>query len=140
MLKAVEAMRSFAPLGIGRDQFNEALDAIEREISERYTLLPVDANGESICVGDELHDSISNSCVSVIAVGNGCAFYCDDNANFRKVFTSNCRHVKQRTIEDVLIDFAAKIHEPQVGSYELRAEEYAPKYAEELRSILKGEE
>lgn len=115
-----------------------ACDEIEREVSERYIPLPLDADGVPIHVGDELHDSISNSDVIVIAVGNGRAFYCDDNANYRKVFTDNCRHVKADPVKELLSRVADEVYD---DSHETPFDRdfIVEKYANELRNTFSGD-
>ena len=84
--------------------FNRELGNLEREISERYMPLPVDADGVPIQVGDELYNG------EVIAFGGlaegGVVFVHRGfmNGNYiLEAFASNVtRHVKPRTIEDVL--------------------------------------
>ena len=70
-------------------------DEIEAEIAERYMELPCDADGVPIRVGDELKGGFTVDYVSphwVFAVGRGAKH------------DGSCRHVKPRTLEDVLND------------------------------------
>lgn len=84
--------------------FNDIADRIEAELSERYMKLPVDADGVPIHVGDTLEH-----------VPGGWAFTADmleidrwgNHARMNgqsRIPCECCRHVKPRTIEDVLLD------------------------------------
>lgn len=140
MLKVVEEMRSFAPLGIGRDQFNKALDEIEREIAERYMLLPVDANGVPIHVGDYIKgEEELDPIVKVTGVAqnefHGPMVQTDDAITGRwYCVVPGTVHVKPRTIEDVLIDFAEEVR----GCCD--TSETVGKYVAEIRELLGGAE
>ena len=83
-------------------------DEIDREISERYMLLPVDADGVPIHVGDKLqYGDYSSGIVKALNERMVIAMHVDDdNLNYAKYGllwdAEGCRHVKSRTIEDVL--------------------------------------
>lgn len=81
---------------------DEYIDEIEAEIAERYMELPLDADGVPIRIGDAItlpngqRDRIRFFCINA----NGARL------NERGWVPSACRHVKPRTVEDVLEDFA----------------------------------
>ena len=107
-------------------------DEIEREIQERYLLLPVDADGVPIHVGDKL-----DWCGEKIIVRGVCKdsvwFEPDSNdQEWRCIWANTCRHVKPRTLEDVLEEFADMPH---------RIDRIAAttRYADEIRELLAGD-
>lgn len=110
-------------------------DEIEAEIESRYMLLPVDADGVPIHVGDELFNKNKPTDVyKVTAIAdNGYIRIYHDTAH---IHSSQCRHVKPRTIEDVLRDYGEEIARQghQAG---LTMGEITAKYADELRGMMK---
>lgn len=134
--------------GIGRDwvcAWREAalrqLHAIEREIAERYMELPTDADGVPIKVGDELCGyGRLNGGVTVSAVTGWGGIIVTD-----KGMTCNpakdgllwdgqaCRHIKPRTLEDVLRDCCNEWNKHLGSDWEVGV--YA-KYADEIRELL----
>ena len=104
----------------------------QQYIDEHYLLLPLDADDVPIRFGDsvcEVDDSIPmkvmsftyyEDCVDVNACGMNPRFL---------------RHVKPRTIEDVLCDM---IHE--YGSTDALTETIAAKYAAELRGMMEADD
>lgn len=93
------------------DEFNRVIDRLESEIAERYMLLPVDADGVPIHVGDELCGyGRPKGGVQVAMVSESCVIVREDwNDNPAKHgllwAADEVRHVKQRTVEDVLREF-----------------------------------
>ena len=79
-------------------------DEIEREISERYMELPLDADGVPIRVGDVMLDYQTPR--NVIAVASD-SFVMDGFKNgsfYRPGLACNHSHYKQRTLFDVLAE------------------------------------
>ena len=118
------------------EYMREQCDEIEREIQERYMLLPEDADGVPIRPGDQMTsghkrvDGLGLQRWDVVAV-NGLAFGAMDGT----MRQANCyRHVKPRTLEDVLCDM---IHE--YGCTDALTETIADKYAAEIRELLGGD-
>lgn len=73
-------------------------DEIEAEIAEKYMLLPVDADGVPIHVGDSIeYPNGRRDIVRFITVNDNAPTF-----NESGWIASKCRHVKQRTVEDVL--------------------------------------
>lgn len=105
-------------------------DEIEREIAEKYMKLPVDADGIPIHVGDllELGDTRDNVAALSYRPDNGELPWewlsRDDGCWYNTAFS---HHVKPRTVEDVLREFAYKVCDLNV------ADEAIAKYAAELR-------
>jgi len=79
-------------------------DAIEAEAAERYMLLPVDADGVPIHVGDKL-----KWCGEYIDVNGVCKdtvwFEPSGDQEWKCIWSNTTRHYKPRTVEDVLLDF-----------------------------------
>ena len=92
------------------DGLNEQVDFHDNFIPSHYILLPVDADGEPIHVGDEmecitsLHPDVPKAFkvqrISLESSGWTLVAY---PASYKP---ENCRHVKQATVEDVLQEFA----------------------------------
>ena len=85
-------------------------DEIEAEIAERYMLLPVDADGVPIRVGDVMVDYKTPRNVVAVAPDSFMMSGYEIDSFYRPGLAKNHRHVKPRTIEDVLADFASKQH------------------------------
>lgn len=81
----------------------EMVEAVEREVSERYIPLPVDMDGVPIHEGDVIQfvneQGGTGAKVEVCAISKHYAYY-GEGKHFYKA--SMCRHVKPRTVEDVL--------------------------------------
>lgn len=127
MLESIEKLRDCTWIGGGK--VNEYLDEIEQEISERYMLLPVDADGVPWHVGDitENGNIVNGICFDRC----GCHF-----SNTRNdIDPSIHRHAKPKTLEDVLcnmIDQFCLTNETKI--------EVASKYAKEIREMMGGEQ
>lgn len=80
-------------------------DEIELEIAEKYMLLPVDTDGVPIHVGDLVQfvneQGGTGAPVEVCAISKHYAYYGEGKNLYRADW---CRHVKPRTIEDVLLE------------------------------------
>lgn len=103
------------------------IDGIEAEIAERYMLLPVDADGEPIHVGDELENNYVVDYVSshwVLAIGRGAKH------------TGSCHHVKQRTLENIVADAIQYGHNGITGD---RIEGKVAEFCAEIRELLGGD-
>ena len=124
-MKSLEKLRMLEGLS-ERDAevIMEIADEIEREISERYMLLPVDADGVPIRVGDMIERDEDGFCV--IGVAPKLCFVQDGLIAPAKPMYY--RHVKPRTLEFILEEFAANI-EAFDGNY-------VDAYAAEIRELL----
>ena len=108
-------------------EFDRLCDEIEREIAECYMLLPVDADGVPIRVGDKL------------ILDNGYHPPMEVEVQPLTTYDSSCyRHVKPRTIEDVLMEFADKCCVHTRDELNL-IPELVDEYADELRGMMEGE-
>lgn len=112
---------------------------IEREIAERYMPRPCDMDGVPIKIGDELsHDGFArNFIVHSYELVDG-TWKVWDVANGATHICSACRHVKPRTVEDVLEEF---LHASADVCAETNREleEQIAKYADELRELMGGD-
>ena len=114
-------------------------DAVQAEVDEKYMKLPVDADGVPICPGDQMTDSsqridgLGMAKWDVVAV-NECAFY-DMSGGVH--IPIGFHHVKPRTLEDVLNEFAE-------GAYDIDGRDtdewnpFVAKYAAEIRELMEG--
>ena len=133
-INALDNLREWARIATTADDpIWEIIGEIESEIQERYLLLPVDADGVPIHVGDEVELTTRaakfHACLKLSEYG-----WLIDNDE-PSGFTPDCvRHVKPRTLEDVLCDM---IHE--YGCTDARTETIADKYAAEIREFMAGD-
>ena len=124
--------------------FDKACDEIEREIAERYMERPVDANGVPIRCGDVVDGGMGDSGkvqhIELWPDGFVIVYECRPGT-FTRYAPDAVRHVKPRTIEDVLEDFIVTFDEwdtfCEVGREKARDELFA-KYADELRAMGVG--
>ena len=128
------------------------IDEIEAEIERDYIKLPVDAYGEPIHMGDTVEGEMVFD--DATAKGTVTTYHIHDNDEpdtvYIKVDCGNgtwtikelrikrCRHVKPRTLEDVLVDMleAAIGYSDAHTDVSLVAVE---KYADEIRELLGGD-
>lgn len=110
----------------------EIADEIEAEIAERYQLLPVDADGVPIRPGDKL--IAYNERFDVEGIGDGTVIFRAENDELGELFNpATTIHIKPRTLEDVLADFAAEVERDN------NTIETARKYADEIRELMGGD-
>ena len=95
-----------------KEAFDRYCDAIQAEVDERYMKLPVDADGVPIHVGDvvEFGENLNQGIVKALNEHMVIAMHVDDccmnYAKYGLLWNADaCRHVKPRTVEDVLLDF-----------------------------------
>ena len=156
-LESIEKLREQPTWSLGIAQ--HFADEIQAEIDSRYMELPLDADGVPIRVGDYLHSDETR-----------CDFPCRgynmwlDGANEKwwtveccydkhsgtseYVSAKSCRHVKPRTVEDVLEEFGEEFealckadaypnpNNPSF-SYERELRDLLAKYTVELRLALR---
>ena len=122
----------FSPVAIKMEQI---ADEIEREISERYMLLPVDADGVPIHVGDDI---VTDTQTKVRGMVRGIALTPSgweiDIRGFG-FMPSEAHHYKPRTIEDILALFLTACGDDDPHYYD----EQIAEYADELRGMGVGE-
>ena len=111
-------------------QFDKLLEAIQTEIDSRYMLLPMDADGVPIHVGDYLR--FCDFDIQCAAVSPERVYYWDEYSDAHWVKGCECHHVKPRTVEDVLREFA-KSGTPTGDGGVLFETALIEKYADELQ-------
>ena len=114
-IKALEKLREYAAYNCRvtgwKDDLKALADAIEAEVAESYMRLPNDADGTPIHVGDVVEfgenryqgivKSLNEHMVIAMHVNDVCMNY----AKYGLLWNADaCRHVKARTLEDVLCD------------------------------------
>lgn len=141
-MKSVDKLRDYASRNQRVSGWMTALsriaDEIEAEIAERYMELPVDADGVPIRVYDKL--IAYNKHFSVEGIGNGTVIYLAEDGELGELFnTAATIHVKPRTLEDVLREFAEDaVCCNQFGSL-YADEKRIAEYADEIRELLGGD-
>jgi hypothetical protein len=108
--------------------------AAQRELDERYQLLPVDADGEVINIGDEMTVD-GRDTFTVGGIGQECGldvvYYTTDGGLCNGHLASDCRHYHKPTVDKVLKEFALKCRED--GCYWLGVDELVDEYAKKIR-------
>lgn len=90
------------------DEIDKMVRAAQRELDDRYQLLPLDANGEVIHIGDEMafgdHEFTVGG-VGQLESGVGVVYYTTEDGCDAYV-ASVCHHYHKPTMEDLLRRFA----------------------------------
>ena len=111
------------------EQWRKIADEIEAEIESRYMELPVDADGVPIHVGDEMENGEYRGKVTDMSWdGHFWHVYHGSIA----IAPCDYSHVKPRTIEAVLADFASKQH----GITKEENDALIAECADELRKLM----
>lgn len=119
------------------DGLSDENDELRAEIAERYMELPVDADGVPIHVGDELETAHGGK-VIVEYVGECEVRVYRDGEHYRifqDEYAYTCRHVKPRTIEDILTLFLTAVGDDDPHYYD----EQIAEYADEIRAMFGGD-
>ena len=98
-----------------------------------YMPLPTDADGVPIRVGDEIEQRGHTGNVWLLGANE---IMCTDRVCYP---IGECRHVKPRTLEDVLEEYYDKRGWDEADNCALDADELTAKYAEEIRELLGGD-
>lgn len=122
-------------------------DEIEAEIAVNYLELPVDADGVSIHMGDMLvlpnSDYPPMEVVGISFDGNDWFFDGSVTMSFMGLGghynTAGWKHVKPRTLEDVLRDCCDEYYKACKSEYAVNLADIHRKYAAEIRELLGGE-
>jgi len=122
------------------EQWRKIADEIEAEIAERYMQLPVDADGVPIRVGDvvEFGENRNQGIVKALNEHMVIAIHVDDGytnyAKYGLLWNADaCRHVKPRTVEDVLMDVMSDFADADFNDETL--ETITARYADEIREL-----
>lgn len=108
-MESIDKLREYAhdyDGTISSVRMRECADEIEREISERYMELPEDGDGNPIRIGDTVREVDDRVPMKVMSL----TFYEDCvDVNACGMNPNLLRHVKPRTLEDVLLDAGVSI-------------------------------
>lgn len=111
-------------------------NAIQDEVDEKYMPLPVDADGVFIHVGDAVvWDTYE---YTVTAVGKRLLLGIKDNDSACTPKPCDITHLRQRTVKDVLLDFAAAVTNG-IDGQDYTAADIVSEFASELRIRSKEE-
>ena len=120
-------------------EFDRVLEALEREIAEKYMELPVGADGVPIHVGDILKSKYAPKPFEVESMELSSTWTVWDKENGATRWPGECRHVKPRTVEDVLEEalYKAANLDRRDGYWPSAADvtNIVEKYAGELRMV-----
>lgn len=112
-------------------------ERIEKEVSERYMELPVDADGVPIRVGDVMEFSafeIEKPVTRMVdGIGQGVFFAWCGERGYQQHEAKRYRHYHAPTVEDVLREFAEKIIDSQIPDMHPTYEEAIAEYAQRLQ-------
>lgn len=125
----------FETVWITKDALLKDIDAIEREVEERYIEGPVDADGMTISPLDNMVDSNGKPfTVSSIELLDSGAWLVYGIGKLGNAFAKLCHHHKPPTVEDLLWEFAYCCEEGATDkSLDEIVAEYAPKL--QLREV-----
>ena len=101
-------------------------DEQQRFIDEHYQLLPVDADGVPIHVGDVMEWCDSGETLTVEGIGRDVLFYID-GGNAEWTAARNKRHRHAPTVEDVLREFVDALDIDRCEDFNATIAEYAAK-------------
>ena len=144
-IKALDKLREWARIATTADDpIWGIIGDIELEIEWRYMELPKDADGVPIHVGDELGSADGEFDTEMTV--NYIAFDGDEYA-IEEYFTEpptffpgfrGMKHVKPRTLEDMLTDFVIAVRED--ANLTNGVARNVDKYAAEIRELMAGDE
>ena len=116
-MESIEKLRYYLCHGLKhRDELIKLTDEIEREIAEKYMLLPVDKHGEVIHIGDTVEKNYEPAVprwtnnwgrtdrFEVVSVCPDGVFGDDD----KSCYANECWHVKPNPIKELLEEYAGK--------------------------------
>ena len=123
-------------------QLSTIADEIEAEIADRFIELPTDADGAPWTF--ETESFVDDTGIEVVFSG----LKVDRKGRWKILSNcvwhdpSLCRHVKQRTLEDVLREYGKAYHAHMADNYmnyDGTDEQVIEKYADEIRELLGGD-
>lgn len=137
------------------DGLNEQMDFHDNFVPSNYTLLPVDANGKVIRIGDKVtHDFGHGETLTVLGLGvpNGCVVDADKgvfafkDGEYGWFSADYLHHVEHPTVEDMLREFTHNWLSSATGTGNMTKAELDVaqanviiEYGEKLREMLKDE-
>ena len=120
-----------------REHIADMLDAIERELAERYVALPVDADGEVIHIGDVMVSPFGNVYeVEGILPDRYLVLKGDD---WLTIETAGSRHYHAPTVEDLLRQVIACATNGYYVHGAIETEDIIAEYAAKLRLAKEDE-
>lgn len=146
-MKALEKLRdrNFKPSYHGEPTLELIAAEIETEIKREYMRLPVDADGVPIQIGDSLYSDETKR--QFMCRGMSLTLQSDSrkwwtiecwfdgySGTSEYVSAKSCRHVKPRTLEDILGDYVEAWDSKAIT--ERDAQEITAKYADEIRELM----
>lgn len=142
-LESIETLRIWSKAHMRSDsEVKRFIDAVEREISERYVELPKDADGEPIRVGDEVVCINKRWTVTGLRLTGGfwgvcCTIFNDQGGSGTNVYPpDSLTHYKPPTVEDVMVEFATDLESAQDGEDKTAV---LKEYAAKLRLVEEDE-
>lgn len=140
-MDSVDKLREYAAYNCRvkgwKDDLKSLADGIEAEVESEYMKLPVDVDGVPIRVGDKIEHRGHTGDVWLFGANE---IMCTDRVCYP---IGECRHVKPRTLEDVLHDFWEEWESHPIdaewGERLERLRESEAKYADEIRELLAGD-
>ena len=150
-MESIEKLRYYIDHGINhRDELVKLTDAIEREIAEKYKLLPVDADGEPIHVGDVVQGLGDGGPVRHLELwdGNWVVVFEYSPGQFTRYSGDGVHHVKPDPLKELLNDhlqerekIVRKLERSLITLGEAESEEDAcdKLFAERIRELLGGD-
>ena len=106
-MEAIDELRAFlgkSPSVVYPDEVLGYVDAIERDVKKKYIVLPKDADGECIHIGDTME--CNGVIFNVLALSGTQVFFTDDNGEILRAGVLAIRHHKPSDVEYVLREFA----------------------------------
>lgn len=115
------------------DKIDKLVREAQRELDNRYQLLPLDADGEIIHVGDKMFCDDDVFVVCGVGRENGvAAVYYTEEGGYNAYFASVCHHYHKPTVEDLLKRFGAIYGATNIDDLD----SLVAKYAETIRESV----
>lgn len=113
------------------DEIDKMVRETQRELDNRYQLLPLDADGEIIHVGDKMFygDDVFMVCGVGRESGVGTVYYKTEDG-YDAYVASVCHHYHKPTVEDLLRRFGSMYGTVSIDELGSLVDEYAKKIRE----------
>lgn len=119
------------PNASDHDEIDKRIRATQRELDERYQLLPLDADGEIIHVGDKMFYDDHVFMVCGVGQENGVsAVYYTEEGGYDAYFASVCHHYHKPTVEALLRRFGSVYGATNIDDIDSLVAEYVKKISE----------
>ena len=123
----------FSPNTADHDKIDKLVREAQRELDNRYQLLPLDADGEIIHVGDKMFYGDDVFVVCGVGRENGrAAVYYTEEGRYDAYFASVCHHYHKPTVEDLLRRFGAIYGATNIDDLD----SLVAKYAETIKGLV----